>query len=358
MRLLAIASALLAASCATPAAQIQPLALDAQGAEPVFLLNSGSWTLSPARPVFPLTESPPALKGMSGAATATPFGCGLADAHGDYFSGDRGRLACVSRGADGRLRLVRLADRLEYSRVYDAAPSDGGYVVIARPYRKRFVRVATLSADGAVLRSVDLPDTEERSAPDQIAVLPTGRIVVLARSAGACEWRVLERSGDAYRMVSATPADHVFQCQTSSHGGGGIIRDQATAQVYLRQFHPDKNALYRLDDNTGERRSPATLAVRDMAALLPMDVGSQPGLVSVLNGALYFEAPSVSGPTVVRYDLATEKLSRTDLRATSGRWRDAGRVQGLMLTGKAGDQMQVAVMTPTTTIEILPVARD
>lgn len=364
MKLLAIVSALLVASCAEPVVQVRPLPLAANGAEAVFLLESGGWELSPARPgfpynrVFPEPDGLSALTGLSGAATGTPFGCGLAALHGGYFSGDRGRLACVSRGADGRLRLIRLADRLEYSRVYDAAPSDGGHVVIGRPYQKRFARITTLSADGAVLRSVDLPDPDKQSSPDQIAILPTGRIVVLVRSGGVCEWRVLERSGDAFRVVSATPADHVYQCQTSNRGGGGIIRDQATGQVYLRQFHPDKNALYRLDDNTGEGRSPATLAVRDIAALLPMDSGSDPDLVTVLEGALYFEAPSVAGPIVVRYDLTTEKLSRTDLRAASGRWRDAGRVQGLMLTGKAGDQMQVAVMTPSSAIEVLPVAQD
>ncbi|QTC92595.1 hypothetical protein [Brevundimonas goettingensis] len=358
MRPLAIASALLVAACAAPTTRIEPLRLDAQGAEPVFLHDAGGWTLSAARPVFPITERWPALKGLSGAATAAPFGCGLADVHGDYFSGDRGRLACVSRGPDGRLRLIRPADRMEYSRIYDAAPADGGYVVVARPYRKRFARITTLSADGAVLRSIDLPDTDDRSSPDQIVILPTGRIVVLVRSAGTCEWRVLERGGDGFTQVSTTPADHAFQCQTQNHGGGGVIRDQATGQTWLRQFYPDKNALYRLDDNTAQGRGPATLVVRDMAALLPMDVGSQPALVSVLDGALYFEAPSVSGPIVVRYDIAAEKLSRTDLRAASGRWRDAGRVQGLMLTGKAGDRMQVAVMTPSSAIEVLPVAQD
>jgi len=356
MRLLALVSALLAAACAAPAQQIQPLALDANGAEPVFLLNSGGWTLSPARPAFPLTESQPALGGISGAATASPFGCGLVDVHGGYFSGDRGRLACVSRGPDGRLRLTRLAGRVDYSRVYDAAPSDGGHVVIARPYKSRIAQVMTLSADGELLRSVELPDAYDWS-PDQIALLPTGRILVLTRTAGACEWRVLERSGDTFRTVSVTPADHVFQCQTASRGEE-IIRDQASGQAYIRQFYPDKNALYRLDDNTDQGRGPATLAVRDMAALLPLDVGSQPAMVTVLDGALYYEAPSVSGPIVVRYDLATERLSRTDLRAVSGRWLDAGRVQGLMLTGRAGDRMQVAVMTPTTAIEVRPVARD
>jgi hypothetical protein len=356
MRLLAIASAFLVAACATPAARMEPPPLDANGAEPVFLLNSGSWTLSPARPVFPLTGSPPALRGMSGAATSTPFGCGLADIRYSYFAGERGRLACVSRGADGRLRLIRLADRTPYYRVYDAAQSDGGYVVVARPYGSRVVRVMTLSADGDLLRLIDLHDTDDRS-PDQIAILPTGRLLVLTGGRGVCDWRVLERSGNAFRTVSTTRADHPYQCQTSTRGGG-VIRDQATGQTYIRQFHPDRNALYRLDDNTGQGRGPATLAVRDMAALLPMDAGSEPARVTVLNGALYFEAPSVSGPIVVRYDLDTEKLSRTDLRAASGRWRDAGRVQGLMLTGRAGDRMQVAVMTPSTAIEILPVVRD
>jgi hypothetical protein len=355
MRLLAIVSALLVTACATPTQQIQSLALDASGAEPVFLLKGSSWTLSPAHPTLPNYGGSPGLRGMSGAATATPFGCGLVDVHGDYFSGDRGRLACVLRGADGRLSLIRLADRTPYYRVYDAAPADGGYMVIARPYRSRVVRIMTLSADGALLRSIELPDTSERY-PDQIAILSTGRIAVLKSGAEACKWHVLERSGEAFRTVSVTPADHRFQCQTSSRGVG-IIRDQATGQAYLRQFYPDKNALYRLDDN-GDARGPATIALRDIAATLPMDSGSDPDMVTVLDGALYFEAPSVSGPTVVRYDLATQKLSRTDLRAASGRWRDAGRVEGFVLGGKAGDQMQVAVLTPTTSIQILPVSRD
>ncbi|NBW08047.1 MAG: hypothetical protein EBR82_08465 [Caulobacteraceae bacterium] len=358
MRLLALVSALLVSACAAPGQQIQPLTLDAQGAEPVFLLDAGGWKLSPARPVFPIDDSGwPALTGMSGAATASPFGCGLADVHADYFSPRRGRLACVLRGADGRLRLTRLAGRTSFYRVYDAAPSEQGYIVVTRPYRSRAAQVMTLSADGELLRSVELPDAYDWS-PDQIALLPTGRILVLTRTAAACEWRVLERSGDTFRTVSTTPADHVFQCQTADHGGGGLIRDQATGQIYLRQFYPDKNALYRLDDNTDRGRGPATLAVRDMAALLPMDVGSEPAKVAVLNGALYFEAPSVSGPIVVRYDLATERLGRTDLRAANGRWQDAGRVQGLMLTGRAGDRIQAAVMTPTTAIEIRPVAED
>ncbi len=356
MRRLAIVSALLVSACAAPVQQIQPLALDANGAEPVFLLNSGSWTLSPARPALPLTETRLALGGMSGAATAAPFGCGLADVHGGYFSGDRGRLACVSRGADGRLRLIRLSGRTDYSRVYDAAPSDGGYVVVARPYKSRAAQVMTLSADGELLRSVQLPDIYAWS-PDQIAVLPTGRILVLTRTADACEWRVLERSGETFRTVATTAADHVFQCQTSNRGGE-IIRDQATGQAYLRQYYPDKNGLYRLDDNTDQGRGPATLAVRDMAALLPMEAGSQPAMVTLLDGALYFEAPSASGPIVVRYDLATRTLGRTDLRAASGQWHDAGRVHGLMLTGKANDRIQVAVMSPRGAIEVRPVAED
>jgi len=357
MRLLAIASALLAASCATPVAQIQPLALDANGGEPVYLLDVGGWKLSPARPALPLAETPQALPAMSGAATAAPFGCGLSGLHGDYFSGDRGRLACVSRGPDGGLRLIRLPSRTEYSRVYDAAPANDGYVVIARPYRQRLARLTTLSADGAVLRSVDLPDMEPWG-PDQIVILPTGRLLVLTGGRGVCSWRVLERGGETFRTVSTTPADHPYQCQTSSHGGGGIIRDQATGQIYLRQFYPDKNALYRLDDNTDEGRGPATLAVRDIAAILPMEFGSDPRLVTVLDGALHFEAPSVSGPIVVRYDLATRKLSRTDLRAASGQWRDAGRIHGLMLIGTADDRMQVAVMSPRGAIEVRPVAQD
>jgi hypothetical protein len=231
-------------------------------------------------------------------------------------------------------------------------PADGGHVVVAQVHGRPVVRVLTLSADGAVLRAVDLPYSPERQ-PDQIVILPTGRLVVLGKTGAACGWTVLERSGATFRPVSATPADHQFQC--GSHASGtGVIRDQLTGVAYLRQDYPDKNALYRLDDN-GDR-GPATRVLQDMGAVLPMDAGSDPRLIAVLGGALHYEAPSAAGPMIVRYDLATGQLARTDLRAASRRLSDAGTVYGLMLDGAT---MRVAVMAPRTgSTEVRPVSRD
>ena len=355
MRLLAVISALMAmafSACAQPVRSI--VAVGENGTSPVFVLRGEGWVLSSSHPRFPYEDEGLVFSGMSGAATATPFGCGLADIRYSYFAGQRGRLACVSRGPDGRLRLTRIADRTPYSRVYDAADGDGGHIVIARSHRSPVVRVMTLSGDGSVLRSVNLPFSADQS-PDQVVILASGRLAALRKDGRNCEWVVLERAGPGFRTVSVSPADHLFQCQSHARGTG-VIRDQFTGDAYLRQYAPDKNALYRIGDN-GDA-SPATLAVRDIAATLPMDAGSQPRLVTVLNGALLFEAPSVAGPVIVHYELVTGRLSRTDLRASSGRWSDSGRVHGFMLAGPAGDGVQVVVMTPTATTEILPVARD
>jgi hypothetical protein len=351
MRLLVIASALLAMAFA-PVSQSRAVASDTHGAEPVFLLKDRGWVLSSSRPAFPYNAESPVFAGLSGAATATPFGCGLADIRYSYFSGERGRIDCVSRGPDGRLRLTRLPGRTAYSRVYDAAPADGGRVVVAQVYRRPLVRIMTLSVDGAMVRSVDLPFVDERS-PDQVIILPAGRLVVLGKTGQTCVWTVLERSAGSFRAVSATPADHPYQCQSYS-GGAGVIRDQLTGAAWLRQNYPEKNALYRIDDNS--QGGPAVRVVEDMAAVLPMDAGSDPGLITVLGGVLHYEAPSVSGPSVVRYDLTTRRMTRTDLRAPSGRLSDAGKVYGLMLDGAA---LRVAVMDAKSGLtEVLPLARD
>jgi hypothetical protein len=238
----------------------------------------------PARPAFPYNAERPAFTGLSGAATATPFGCGLADIRYSYFSGERGRLACVSRGPDGRLRLIRLADRRMYSRVYDAAPADGGYVVVAQ-----VLRAAGRARPDPVGRrrraaSVDLPYAPN-GQPDQIVILPTGRLVVLGKTGAGLR---MDGSGTQRRdlpAVSATPADHQFQCQLARLGDR---RDPRPA--HRRRLSPA--TIPTRTPSTGSTTMasgrPGDLGVQDMGAVLPMDAGSDPGLIAVLGGALHY----------------------------------------------------------------------
>lgn len=344
LAVIAVVSAALAAqSCAAPRAE--PSAPDISAA--VFLRKAGGWVLSSDQPRFPYNSEPgPRLEGMSGAAGATPFGCGLTQTRSNYFTGQSGRLTCVTRAASGALRLHKIQPRVRFSRVYDAAPSGDGWLVVAEVFGRAPARAIYLDADGGLRRSADLPGDH----PDQVVILKSGRIATLDRPDAACVWSLLSPEGEGFKVAATVAAETASQCHASSTGGE-VLRDQVSGQAYWRPGYPRPNTLYRIDDH-GDRL-PATVIAADFGADVDQVAGSDPDFVTVHGGAVYFNAATPAGPVVGRYDLATGETKRTDLRSPDGRWQSAGRIYGLMTAPGLGVAPKLVVMDPGGTTRVI-----
>ncbi len=321
----------LSACASAPAAP----ARDADVGAFVFLRKDSGWALSSTQPAYPYNAEP-RIQALSGASGATPFGCGLMSVRSGYFSGARGELACVTRAADGRLRFLGLGQGADFTRVYDAAPAQDGYVLIARPTGRRPAHLISLNAQGQVQAVEILPG----DAPAEAILLSTGRIALLRREDGACQWTLLAPGPSGFSSAAVVVAD-LHLCHLSS-SGGAVLRDQVSGQAYLRDRQTAPNALYRLDDNGAA--SPATLAVRDFTEALAPGVEAESDFVTLHGGAVYFVAPTEAGPVIGRHDLAAGTTIRTDLRASSGRWQDAERIYGFMTAPGLGPSPQAAVM--------------
>ncbi|MND89466.1 hypothetical protein D3C80_815240 [compost metagenome] len=319
-------------SCAKPSGHL----IETDIVPTVFLRKAGVWALSSAQPGYPY-NSEPVLQTMFGAGGEAPFGCGLTAVRNGYFSGPRGGLACATRAADGRLKLRGVQRGAHFARVYDAVPLQDGFLIVVKPFGGPAAKTIFLDLNGEVQGTFTLPG----SAPDEAVVLPSGRIALLRSEGASCNWTILERGKADFRPVATAPEDRPL-CHLSSFSGEAL-RDQMSGQAYLLSRYPERNALYRIDDNGP--RSPSTLVAADFGADVDPDSSSDASYVTIHDGAVYFTYPTQAGPIIGRYDLKTGDTTRTDFRAPSGSWHDAEQVYGFAIAKILGSSPHVALMT-------------
>jgi len=267
--------------------------------------NNG-WRLSLAPPRFPYNRETVVFAGMSGAGAGSPFGCGVEYAPAGYFSMARGPLVCAIGQSGGAVRLAPVGRALHY-RVFDAAPTSGGLTVVTAPHGGGAL-VTTLSPRGDILSERLLPVRN----PDQVVILPSGRLVVLKQEDDGCGWTVLDLEGEAPRQVSRTPADHAYQCQSSS-SARTVLRDQTTGEAYLHFDHPTRHRLYRIGEPGPG--GPAVLAAADIADGVPLNESSEPSTLMVNDGVLLFSAGrnATFGARIGVRDLAASRSGYVDL---------------------------------------------
>ena len=329
---------------AWPAAQV--VANDTVGS--VFLRKEVGWVLSSAHPTYPYNREP-RLQTMFGAGGETPFACGLTSLRNDYSSGPRGELACVNRSAGGDPYLRVIQGGYYFTRVYDAAPLQAGFAVLALPFGGSQASVILLSNSGDVQGTLTIPG----GIPDQAIVLASGRFALLRNEGGTCSWTILERVESRFWIVATVPYGR--QGCSISRGSDETLRDQKSGQVYLRSRYPRPNALYRIDDT--ELRSPATLVTIDFAADVETEATSDASHVMVHDGAVYFNVPTPGGPIIGRYDLAAQSTTRLDLRASSGRRQDADRVYGIAISQTIGPEPKVILMDERVETRMVAIPR-
>lgn len=321
-----IAIAVLGAAACTMNRTVPPVWLetDTPGAELAFIQDGGKWSLSLSPPRFPYgTSIGPELEAVSQAGTPSTFGCGLTSVTSNYFSGRRGRLACLIGQADGRLLQATIGPST-VSRVHDATTIQGDRQVIAQFVGTAGPSILTLSPDGTVTNAVVL---DRRWRPDQAVILRTGRIALSQRTEGRCTWYVLERRGETYSIVSESPASTSNQCHASS-SRGGILRDQVNGELYAHFGYPSANALYKIDDNGA--RGPVQLLTPNLAAGAPSGAGDA-SLMTAHDGTIYFGLTTPAGPVVGRHTMTSDRTTFTDLTASTGRWQDADRLTGFII---------------------------
>lgn len=318
-------------SCAKPSEHL----IQNDFASHVFLRKQSGWALSPAQPTYPYNAEP-GLQTMFGAGGEEPFGCGLTAVRNGYFLGPRGQLACATRAADGRLAMMRVQRGEQFARVYDAIPSQNGFLVVVKQFGRPEAKAIFLGAAGEVQATLTLPG----SAPDEAVVLPSGRIALLRSEGASCSWTLVERGEADFRPVATASADRPL-CNLSSFAGEAL-RDQTSGQAYLRSRYPEPNALYRIDDNG--THSPSTLVAADFSVGVDPDFNSEADYVTIHDGSVYFNYPTQAGPIIGRYDLTTGETTRTDFRAPSGSWHDAERVYGFAIAEIFGVSPHVALM--------------
>jgi len=339
---LALLSALLLAACGGPGLTPRPVEIVPAGADQALTRWSNGWRLSKAPPRFPYNSETVVFAGMSGAGTGAPFGCGVEYAPAGYFSMARGPLVCVFGQPDGALRLASVGDGLHY-RVFDAAPTAGGLTVVTAPLGGGLM-VLTLSPQGEVLGRKRLP----RPTPDQAVILPSGRLVVVEREPGGCFWTVVDLADEAPRQVSKTPADHSYQCQSSS-SARGVLRDQTTGEAYLYFDHPTPRRLYRIEEPG--RAGPAALAALDIAAGTPLNENSDPGILTINDGTLLFSAGRNAsfGPRIGVHDLRRDRGGYIDLPGSgSSQAGDNPTVSAFLAPTDRGRPARLVIQHPRT----------
>ncbi|MGV9008890.1 hypothetical protein [Brevundimonas sp.] len=326
MRLPLIALAVATLAGCSSSGSAPPVWIDTAkpGAELAFMRAEAGWKLSLSPPRFPYNIGVgPELEGLSGAGSPSAFGCGLTSLTSNYFSGRRGRLACLIGQADGRLLQATIGSST-VSRVHDATPIQGDRQVIAQFVGTAGPSILTLSPDGTVTNAVVL---DRRWRPDQAVILRTGRIALSQRTEGRCTWYVLERRGATYSVVSETPADASNQCHASG-SGGGILRDQVNGELYAHFGYPSENTLYKIDDNGA--RGPLQILTPDLAAGAPSGAGDA-SLMIAHDGTIYFGLTTPAGPVLGRHTVTSGRTTFTDLTASTGRWQDTARLTGFII---------------------------
>jgi hypothetical protein len=296
---------LLLSGCGGAALTPRPVELIPANSERAFMRWNNGWRLSLAPPRFPYNTETVVFAGMSGAGTGAPFGCGVEYAPAGYFSMARGPLVCAIGQPGGAVRLAPVGRTLHY-RVFDAAPTPDGLTVVTAPHGGG-LSVTTLSPRGDIMRDRLLPVRN----PDQVVVLPSGRLVVLNREDGGCFWTVLDLEGEAPRQISRTPADHAYQCHSSSFART-VLHDQTTGEAYLYFDHPTEHGLYRIGEPGPA--GPAAL-VADMADGVPLNESSEPRALMVNDGIVLFSGGRTAafGPRIGVRDLAAGQSVYVDL---------------------------------------------